>query len=42
VGDQGIGTQPVLATRAVAALREVGLPDEARRLAIDVATAEGL
>ncbi|HLZ64774.1 MAG TPA: hypothetical protein VKQ29_01020 [Aliidongia sp.] len=42
VGDQGIGTQPLLATQTVAALRQVGLRDEARRLAIDVATAEGL
>ncbi|HEV2676445.1 MAG TPA: hypothetical protein VGV37_18100 [Aliidongia sp.] len=42
LGDQGIGTQPVLAAQAVAALRQVGLPDEARHLAIDAALAEGL
>jgi hypothetical protein len=42
VGDQGIGTQPVLATQAVAALRQIGLAEEARHLAIDIAIAEGI
>lgn len=42
VGDQGIGVQPVLAAQAVAALRQVGLTDEARRLAIDIAVADGI
>jgi hypothetical protein len=42
VGDQGIGTQPALMAQAVAALRQVGLPGEARRLAIDIAIAEGI
>ena len=42
VGDQGIGTQPVLAAQAVAALRQVGLAEEARHLAIDIAIAEGI
>ena len=42
LGDQNLGAQPVLAAQAVAALRRVGLPDEARHLAIDIAIAEGL
>jgi len=42
VGDQGIGAQPVLAAEAVAALRQVGLADDAHRLAIDIAIAEGI
>ena len=42
LGDQGIGAQPVLAAQAVAAVRQVGLADEARHLAIDAALAEGL
>jgi len=42
LGDQSLGAQPVLAAQAVAALRRVGLPDEARHLAIDIALAEGL
>ncbi|MDB5363387.1 MAG: putative Antifreeze glycopeptide polyprotein [Rhodospirillales bacterium] len=41
-GDQGLAAQPVLAAQAVAALRQVGLPDEARHLAIDIAVAEGI
>lgn len=42
VGDQGIGAQPALTAQAVATLRQIGLGDEAHRLAIDVAIAEGL
>lgn len=42
LGDQGIGSQPVLAAQAVSAVRQAGLPDEARHLAIDAALAEGL
>jgi hypothetical protein len=42
LGDQAFATQPVLAAQIVAALREVGLADEARRLAIDIAVADGL
>jgi len=42
VGDQGIGAQPALAAEAVAALRQLGLTDDAHRLAIDIAVAEGI
>jgi hypothetical protein len=42
VGDQGIGAQPALAAQAVATLRQIGLDDEAHRLAIDIAITEGL
>ncbi|GGF48804.1 hypothetical protein GCM10011611_63990 [Aliidongia dinghuensis] len=42
LGDQGIGAQPVTAAQIVATLRQAGLADDARRLAIDAALAEGL
>jgi hypothetical protein len=42
VGDQGIGPQPLLAIQGVAALRQIGMGDEARHLAIDIALADGL
>ena len=42
IGDQGFATQPVLAAQMVAALRQVGLGDEARHLAIDIAVADGI